>query len=54
MSYREPLPADKPGYQADEPCCDYRDHSGRGAYGFCPCPDHPRSTLHPYGDPGSP
>lgn len=27
------------------PCCDYRDH-GSGA---CACPNHARSTLHPFG-----
>lgn len=28
------------------PCCDYRDHSS----GVCACPEHARTTLHPFGN----
>lgn len=27
------------------PCCDYRDHE----YGYCACPEHEHSEMHPFG-----
>jgi hypothetical protein len=34
-----------PCTEPEPPCCDYRDHGA----GWCACPDHQATALHPYG-----
>ena len=46
-TYGKEWEADQDDYDPSIPCCDFRDHAGN--HPVCACPDHPASTLHPYG-----